>query len=190
MAMLQRTLRAVLAWAARRIFSLRYRLDVRGLDEVRRRGTSRVVFLPSHSALVDPGAADGPDRSRLPAAGPGRRVPDLAADRRTAGAPVRRARPAQHGTAGPVGDGCDAARARRHDRRGARGREPALLSLGTAAAAVTARRSARRAAPRFSRRPSRRRASSWSGSPASGAAATASRSPAGCRASWPRRCAA
>jgi acyl-CoA synthetase (AMP-forming)/AMP-acid ligase II/1-acyl-sn-glycerol-3-phosphate acyltransferase/acyl carrier protein len=54
MAMLQRTLRALLAWAARRIFSLRYRLDVRGLDEVRRRGTRGVVFLPSHSALVDP----------------------------------------------------------------------------------------------------------------------------------------
>jgi acyl-CoA synthetase (AMP-forming)/AMP-acid ligase II/1-acyl-sn-glycerol-3-phosphate acyltransferase/acyl carrier protein len=54
MAMLQRTLRALLAWAARRLFSLRYRVDVRGLDEVRRRGTSRVIFLPSHSALVDP----------------------------------------------------------------------------------------------------------------------------------------
>jgi acyl-CoA synthetase (AMP-forming)/AMP-acid ligase II/1-acyl-sn-glycerol-3-phosphate acyltransferase/acyl carrier protein len=54
MAMLQRTLRALLAWAARRIFSLRYRVDVRGLDEVRRRGTRGVIFLPSHSALIDP----------------------------------------------------------------------------------------------------------------------------------------
>jgi acyl-CoA synthetase (AMP-forming)/AMP-acid ligase II/1-acyl-sn-glycerol-3-phosphate acyltransferase/acyl carrier protein len=54
MAMLQRTLRALFAWTARRIFSLRYRVEVRGLDEVRRRGTARVIFLPSHSALVDP----------------------------------------------------------------------------------------------------------------------------------------
>jgi acyl-CoA synthetase (AMP-forming)/AMP-acid ligase II/1-acyl-sn-glycerol-3-phosphate acyltransferase/acyl carrier protein len=54
MAMVQRTLRALLAWTARRVFSLRYRVEVRGLDEVRRRGTARVIFLPSHSALVDP----------------------------------------------------------------------------------------------------------------------------------------
>jgi acyl-CoA synthetase (AMP-forming)/AMP-acid ligase II/1-acyl-sn-glycerol-3-phosphate acyltransferase/acyl carrier protein len=54
MAMLKRTLRALLAWAGRRIFSLRYRADVRGLDEIRRRGTRSVIFLPSHSALVDP----------------------------------------------------------------------------------------------------------------------------------------
>ncbi len=54
MTMLQRFLRAVLAWACRRILSLRYRVEVRGLDEVRQRGTSRVLFLPSHSALIDP----------------------------------------------------------------------------------------------------------------------------------------
>jgi acyl-CoA synthetase (AMP-forming)/AMP-acid ligase II/1-acyl-sn-glycerol-3-phosphate acyltransferase/acyl carrier protein len=54
MAMVQRTLRAGIAWAGRRILSLRYRVDVRGLDEVRRRGTRRVIFLPSHVALVDP----------------------------------------------------------------------------------------------------------------------------------------
>jgi acyl-CoA synthetase (AMP-forming)/AMP-acid ligase II/1-acyl-sn-glycerol-3-phosphate acyltransferase/acyl carrier protein len=54
MAMIQRILRAVFASAGRRLLSLRYRIEVRGLDEVRRRGTERVVFLPSHSALIDP----------------------------------------------------------------------------------------------------------------------------------------
>ncbi len=52
--MFQRILRAVLAWAGRHVLSLRYRLDIRGLDEVRRRGTDRVIFLPSHVALIDP----------------------------------------------------------------------------------------------------------------------------------------
>jgi acyl-CoA synthetase (AMP-forming)/AMP-acid ligase II/1-acyl-sn-glycerol-3-phosphate acyltransferase/acyl carrier protein len=52
--MLQRSLRALVAWIGRRVLSLRYRIEVRGLDEVRRRGTSRVLFLPSHLALIDP----------------------------------------------------------------------------------------------------------------------------------------
>jgi acyl-CoA synthetase (AMP-forming)/AMP-acid ligase II/1-acyl-sn-glycerol-3-phosphate acyltransferase len=54
MAMLQNAARRVISWLARRLFALRYRIEVRGLDEVRRRGTRGVLFLPSHQALVDP----------------------------------------------------------------------------------------------------------------------------------------
>lgn len=52
--MIRRSLRALFSWACRRLLSLRYRVEVRGLDEVRRHGTSRVIFLPSHLALIDP----------------------------------------------------------------------------------------------------------------------------------------
>jgi acyl-CoA synthetase (AMP-forming)/AMP-acid ligase II/1-acyl-sn-glycerol-3-phosphate acyltransferase len=41
-------------WLARRIFSLRYRVEVRGLDEIRAGGRTRIVFLPNHPALIDP----------------------------------------------------------------------------------------------------------------------------------------
>jgi len=33
---------------------LRYRITVSGLDEVRRRGTGRILFLPNHPSLIDP----------------------------------------------------------------------------------------------------------------------------------------
>jgi acyl-CoA synthetase (AMP-forming)/AMP-acid ligase II/1-acyl-sn-glycerol-3-phosphate acyltransferase/acyl carrier protein len=54
MHMLQNGIRLVVSWLARRLFALRYRIEVRGLDDVRRRGTRGVLFLPSHMALVDP----------------------------------------------------------------------------------------------------------------------------------------
>jgi 1-acyl-sn-glycerol-3-phosphate acyltransferase len=37
-----------------RLLSLRYRMDVRGLDAVRRRGEHGILFLPNHPALIDP----------------------------------------------------------------------------------------------------------------------------------------
>ena len=52
--MLARGLRRLLSSAGRLLLSLRYRVEVRGLDEIRARGTSRVVFLPNHAALIDP----------------------------------------------------------------------------------------------------------------------------------------
>src|SRR5450756_2028964 len=54
MPMLRRGLRWLLSWKGRLLLSLRYRVEVRGLDEIRKRGTSRVLFLPSHLALIDP----------------------------------------------------------------------------------------------------------------------------------------
>jgi len=50
----QKVLRTVVAWIARAIFSLRYRVEVRGLEQVRARGCRGIVFLPSHLALIDP----------------------------------------------------------------------------------------------------------------------------------------
>ncbi|HQL31576.1 MAG TPA: lysophospholipid acyltransferase family protein, partial [Thermoanaerobaculales bacterium] len=47
-------MRTVVAWIARAIFSLRYRVEVRGLEQVRARGCRGIVFLPSHLALIDP----------------------------------------------------------------------------------------------------------------------------------------
>ncbi len=41
-------------WILRRIFSLRYRVRVRGLDEVAARGTRGILFLSNHPALLDP----------------------------------------------------------------------------------------------------------------------------------------
>jgi acyl-CoA synthetase (AMP-forming)/AMP-acid ligase II/1-acyl-sn-glycerol-3-phosphate acyltransferase/acyl carrier protein len=52
--MFRNSLRRLLSWIGRLLLSLRYRVEVRGLEEVRARGTSRVVFLPSHLALIDP----------------------------------------------------------------------------------------------------------------------------------------
>ena len=52
--MLRNGLRRLLSWIGRLLLSLRYRVEVTGLEEVRARGTGRVVFLPSHLALIDP----------------------------------------------------------------------------------------------------------------------------------------
>ncbi len=52
--MLRHSLRRLLSWVGRLLLSLRYRVEVHGLDEVRARGTSRVIFLPNHVALIDP----------------------------------------------------------------------------------------------------------------------------------------
>lgn len=44
----------MLAAAIRGILSLRYRVDVRGLEDVASRGLSGILFLPNHPALIDP----------------------------------------------------------------------------------------------------------------------------------------
>jgi len=44
----------LLAYVARPIIGLRYRIEVRGLDAIRRRGRRGILFLPNHSALLDP----------------------------------------------------------------------------------------------------------------------------------------
>ncbi len=46
--------RTVLALIGRLLLSLRYRIEVRGLREIRRRGPAGILFLPSHLALIDP----------------------------------------------------------------------------------------------------------------------------------------
>ncbi len=52
--MVRTGLRRLLSWFGWRLLSLRYRIEIRGLDEVRRKGTRGVLFLPNHVALVDP----------------------------------------------------------------------------------------------------------------------------------------
>jgi acyl-CoA synthetase (AMP-forming)/AMP-acid ligase II/1-acyl-sn-glycerol-3-phosphate acyltransferase/acyl carrier protein len=44
----------LIAYAARPVIALRYRIDVRGLSAIRQRGRSGILFLPNHSALLDP----------------------------------------------------------------------------------------------------------------------------------------
>jgi acyl-CoA synthetase (AMP-forming)/AMP-acid ligase II/1-acyl-sn-glycerol-3-phosphate acyltransferase/acyl carrier protein len=41
-------------WVIRRILSLRYRIRVQGLHEIRRAGRSGILFLPNHPAMIDP----------------------------------------------------------------------------------------------------------------------------------------
>jgi acyl-CoA synthetase (AMP-forming)/AMP-acid ligase II/1-acyl-sn-glycerol-3-phosphate acyltransferase len=45
---------ALLCWLARRLLSLRYRVTVKGKEEVARRGTGGILFLPNHPAIIDP----------------------------------------------------------------------------------------------------------------------------------------
>jgi 1-acyl-sn-glycerol-3-phosphate acyltransferase len=67
--MLRNSLRRLLSWIGRLLLSLRYRVEVRGLEEVRARGTNGVIFLPSHLALIDPAILTVLlDRSFLPRA--------------------------------------------------------------------------------------------------------------------------
>jgi len=47
-------LSVLLAAGARALVSLRYRLQVTGLEEVARKGTRGILFLPNHPALIDP----------------------------------------------------------------------------------------------------------------------------------------
>ena len=42
------------AYVARPLIGLRYRIEVRGLDDVKRRGRTGILFLPNHSSLLDP----------------------------------------------------------------------------------------------------------------------------------------
>jgi acyl-CoA synthetase (AMP-forming)/AMP-acid ligase II/1-acyl-sn-glycerol-3-phosphate acyltransferase/acyl carrier protein/predicted MFS family arabinose efflux permease len=44
----------LLAFLARLAFRLRYRIEVKGLDEVAARGTRSILFLPNHPGLIDP----------------------------------------------------------------------------------------------------------------------------------------
>lgn len=44
----------LLRWVAVFILGLRYRVTIRGLDQVRSRGRSGILFLPNHPALIDP----------------------------------------------------------------------------------------------------------------------------------------
>lgn len=52
--MLRNALRTALSWVGRLLLRLRYRIEVRGLRELRERGTRSILFLPSHVALIDP----------------------------------------------------------------------------------------------------------------------------------------
>jgi acyl-CoA synthetase (AMP-forming)/AMP-acid ligase II/1-acyl-sn-glycerol-3-phosphate acyltransferase/acyl carrier protein len=52
--MLRDVVRTLLSWVGRLVLSLRYRVDVRGLRDVKRNGRSGILFLPSHLALIDP----------------------------------------------------------------------------------------------------------------------------------------
>lgn len=46
--------RLLVAWLLRRLLSLRYRVEVKGLDELQLDESKGVVFLPNHPALIDP----------------------------------------------------------------------------------------------------------------------------------------
>lgn len=52
--MLNRLVTRALSVSTGYLLKLRYRLDIRGLDEIVRRGTRGILFLPNHSALIDP----------------------------------------------------------------------------------------------------------------------------------------
>ncbi len=45
---------ALLRIAIRRLLGLRYRIEVRGLDDIAKRGIRGILFLPNHPALIDP----------------------------------------------------------------------------------------------------------------------------------------
>lgn len=45
---------APLRWLVKAALRLRYRIRVQGLDDVARRGTRGILFLPNHPALIDP----------------------------------------------------------------------------------------------------------------------------------------
>ncbi|HEY3376116.1 MAG TPA: AMP-binding protein [Armatimonadota bacterium] len=47
-------LNTILRTIVRALLWLRYRIDVRGLDAIAARGNQRILFLPSHPALIDP----------------------------------------------------------------------------------------------------------------------------------------
>ncbi len=44
----------LLAYAVRPIIGLRYRMEIRGLDDIRRKGRTGILFLPNHASLLDP----------------------------------------------------------------------------------------------------------------------------------------
>jgi acyl-CoA synthetase (AMP-forming)/AMP-acid ligase II/1-acyl-sn-glycerol-3-phosphate acyltransferase/acyl carrier protein len=44
----------VVAWLARPLLALRYRVAIRGLEAIRTAGRHGILFLPNHSALIDP----------------------------------------------------------------------------------------------------------------------------------------
>ncbi|MCX6551200.1 MAG: AMP-binding protein [Acidobacteria bacterium] len=44
----------LVAFLARPIFALRYRVEIRGLDAIRAKGRRGILFLPNHASLLDP----------------------------------------------------------------------------------------------------------------------------------------
>ena len=44
----------VVAYLARPLFRLRYRIEIRGAEAIRARGRRGILFLPNHTALIDP----------------------------------------------------------------------------------------------------------------------------------------
>ena len=44
----------LVAYVARPLIGLRYRIELRGLDAVKRKGRRGILFLPNHSSLLDP----------------------------------------------------------------------------------------------------------------------------------------
>ena len=170
--------RTVLALIGRLLLSLRYRIEVRGLEEIRRRGTAGVLFLPSHLALIDPDHPHGRARPLVP---PAARWPtSTRSPARSSGSLARlfgaRALPNME-RQGLAGDRRDASGARRDRRaRCAAGENLLFYPAGRLRHGRPRGDCARRAAPTSSSRPCPRRASSWSGRPGSGAAASAARS--------------
>jgi long-chain-fatty-acid--[acyl-carrier-protein] ligase len=52
--LLETWLKRAISIFARTVLRLRYRLDVRGVDEIVSRGRTGILFLPNHAALIDP----------------------------------------------------------------------------------------------------------------------------------------
>ena len=52
--MIEKWVKRAISVLARTLLRLRYRLDVQGLDEIVRKGRTGILFLPNHSALIDP----------------------------------------------------------------------------------------------------------------------------------------
>lgn len=45
---------SAIAYAARPLIALRYRVEIKGLDDIAKAGTRGILFLPNHTALIDP----------------------------------------------------------------------------------------------------------------------------------------
>jgi long-chain-fatty-acid--[acyl-carrier-protein] ligase len=54
LAPLVKTVTRLVAYVARPLAGLRYRIEVRGLDAIKRKGRRGILFLPNHASLLDP----------------------------------------------------------------------------------------------------------------------------------------